>query len=148
MRILIETIPHHTQRYPTCGDWWFERCPIYKETQPPGNREVVGYETEIHIRVSELGDWKKEALVAFHELAEVLACRSAGVTQEEVDQFDMKFEETRKEGDESEPGDHPSAPYYRQHIIATACERLLAGEMQVNWDDYEAKINSLFDEGN
>jgi hypothetical protein len=82
-------------------------------------------------------------LVAFHELAEVLMCKNDGVSQKSVDDFDMAYEKTRPEGDCSEPGDSPDAPYRRQHFIATNLERQLADALGVKWHDYEQEINSL-----
>lgn len=74
MKITIETIPYDQQRYPTVGDWTFDK------------------EGNLLIRVSGMGDWRKEALVAVHELVEVLICKQRGITQEQVDKFDMDFE--------------------------------------------------------
>lgn len=143
MKIIIETIPHSSQRYPTVGDWWFQEEPVYIETTPPGNREMVGKQLELHIRVSDMGDWKKEALIAIHELAEVCMCKSSGISQEDVDDFDMDYEEHRQEEDVTEPGDLPDAPYHRQHVVATAIERIVAGEMNVDWNQYNDTINGL-----
>lgn len=125
MNILIKTIPHEMQRYETVGDWVFDG------------------EGNITIFVSDMGDWKKEMLVAFHELAEVLLCKKRGITQELVDDFDMKFEQNRKFGDLSEPGDSQEAPYRREHFFATNVERLLAAELGVNWSLYDQTINEL-----
>lgn len=125
MNILIKTIPHEMQRYETVGDWVFDG------------------EGNITIFVSDMGDWKKEMLVAFHEIVEVLICKKRGITQEIVDDFDMKFEQNRKFGDLSEPGDSPEAPYRREHFFATNVERLLSAELGVNWSLYDQTINEL-----
>lgn len=132
MKILIETIPHDQQRYPTVGDWEFLQPPFVKEGD-------VG----ISIKISELGDWRMEACVAIHEAIEVLMCKQNGVTQQAVDDFDMTYEKARKEGDESEPGDDAKAPYYKEHQIATGVERILAVELGLDWNSYENKIQSL-----
>lgn len=126
MKIVIETIPHDQQRYPTVGDWFYE---------PDGT---------LHIKVSELVDWRKEACVAIHELAEVLMCKWAGVSQEAVDEFDKKYEAERPADDvSSEPGDDPKAPYARQHCVATGIERILAAELELSWGQYADMIESL-----
>ena len=57
LRMHIETIPHQTQRYPTVGDYWEE----------DGGTEQV--------RVSELPDWRYEALVAVHEMVEMILAK-------------------------------------------------------------------------
>lgn len=124
MKIIIDTIEHSKQRYETVGDWQFT-------------------DDGLLITVSKMNDIRYELCVAVHELCEVLMCMQRGISQFDVDQFDIKYECERKEGDESEPGDSPLAPYNRQHIVATCIERILAGELQVDWVKYEEAINSL-----
>lgn len=124
MKIVIETIPHSEQRYPTCGDW------------------IVGGDT-VTIRVSEMGDWRKEMAVAYHELREYLLCKHLGISQESVDSFDIEYEKNRKEGDESEPGNDPEAPYYLPHQYATHDERNLIADLDVDWNEYESAIINL-----
>ena len=127
MKINIESIPHSTHRYPTCGDWWFDA------------------DGSLQIRVSEeMPDTSKE-LVVLHELAEVLMCKANGVTQKQVDDFDMAYESNRKPGDESEPGDQKNAPYFVQHGLATGIERIVATQMGVVWPEHEAAIGKLFE---
>ena len=118
MRIVIETIPHKAQRYPSCGDWLYE-----------GNT--------LKIFVSKTRDWRYSFLVAVHELIEAGLCKRAGITQEAVDKFDMKFK------GKGEPGDDPKAPYRQQHAVATDIERYLATMLKVNWQKYEAALNKL-----
>lgn len=127
MKIIIETIPHESQRYSTCGDWFYDG-------------------DTLHIKVSELGSRRMAQLVAIHELVEVILCENAGVSQGDVDAFDLQFEKDRLEGKHSpadEPGDDLAAPYRRQHCFATAVERMMAGEMDVAWNDYAAKVESM-----
>src|SRR5258708_4929218 len=126
MRIEAKTIPHSEQRYPTCGDWWFDA------------------EGVLQVRTSDLGDWRKEACILVHEIIETLICKKNGVSQEAVDKFDTEYEKNRPEDDESEPGDDPQAPYYNEHQIATSVERLLAQQLGLNWLKYEEEINRLF----
>lgn len=125
MKILLQTIPHENQRYSTCGDWFYDN------------------EGTLIINVSEVGNRNFEFLVALHELVEVQLCSNRGVTAEQVDEFDMQFEAARKEGDESEPGDSPQAPYRREHFHATNIERLVAEQLGVDWAEYEKQIGEL-----
>lgn len=126
LRILIETIPHHEQRYDTCGDW------------------VIESDGTWHIRVSELPmknalfPQKFNFLVAFHELVEMALCQASGVTEQEVDSFDLTYA-----GSYAEPGDDIDAPYYRMHQMATALERTMAAQLDVDWGEYERAINIL-----
>ena len=128
MKIIIETIPHARQSYPTVGDW---------------RRDEDG---TLRINVSqEIGD-KYAALVALHELVEVLLCEDRGITTAKVDEFDIEFEKQRAKSltlDTSEPGDNRFAPYENEHCIATGIERIMAAALRVKWSDYETSINSL-----
>ena len=128
MKIIIQTIPHSSQPYSTCGDW---------------RRDETG---SLIINVSqELGD-RYAALVALHELVEVMLCEDRGITTKSVDEFDIEFEKRREKSltlDTSEPGDDRSAPYENEHCIATGIERIMAAALKVKWKDYETAINSL-----
>lgn len=125
MKILIETIPHDAHRYTTVGDWFYDSDDV------------------LHIKVSKLSDWRREMLIAVHELVEVLTCKNDGVTQQVVDKFDKEFEANRHPDNEDEPGDDPSAPYANQHCLATGIERILAQQWGVNWKEYEQELNNL-----
>lgn len=128
LKINIQTIPHDDQRYETCGDWWYDDDDV------------------LQIRVSDLGDWRYEALVAVHELVECVLCKHAGVKQEQVDEFDIQYELMRSKGyhePEDEPGDDPKAPYSYQHCVATGVERILATLLGVTWKVYESAIEAL-----
>ena len=119
MNITIVTLPHKAQRYDTGGDWQFDE---------KGN---------LLISVSELGNWKREFLVAMHELIEAALCKDVGITTEEVDDFDMAWEE--HDGIE-EPGDDPAAPYYHLHQIALAFEHHLAVALGINFRQHDRGI--------
>jgi len=129
-KIKIETIPHESHRYPTVGDWYME-------------------DGTLVIKVSKLPndpDGFMALAIAVHELIEVALCKKAGVTQQQVDDFDMAYEKTRPEGDDSEPGDSPDAPYQQQHCFATAVERMLIAALGIKWEDYAKAIESLPDQ--
>lgn len=155
MRIVIEAIPHDQQRYPTCGDWFYEYtyfCKTCSQTflSPSIEPAKCGcgammplINTTLNIRVSELKSWRYEALVAVHELIECLICKHRGITQEAVDKFDKQFEAKRCVGNEDEPGDDPNAPYRKEHFFATNIEALLSAELDVNFQEYEKEIESL-----
>jgi hypothetical protein len=125
MKIVIDTTPHADQRYPTVGDWWVEDDGTW------------------HIRVSDMGDWRYELLVALHELVEFAICQHEKVSEQEITAFDVAFEKRRPEGNVDEPGDEPAAPYQREHCIATGVERIVAALLGVKWKEYDEKVNSL-----
>ena len=133
MKIVIESIPHSHQRYPTCGDYWIDN------------------DGTIQIRVSEeMGD-DSGFLVAFHEQLELWMLRKRGVTIQQIDEFDIAYEKAHREGgtlegkrlDESEPGDDLNAPYFREHAIATSIECLAAAALGVDWKDHDANVEKL-----
>lgn len=126
--MLAEEIPHQDQRYPTCGDYF---------TGPTGL---------LHFRISSMPDWRYARLVLIHELIEQTLCQDAGVSEKAIDAFDIKFEGERARGKHSptdEPGDDPRAPYRRQHLMATAIEKMLAAALGVNWKVYDAAVSAL-----
>ena len=125
MKIIIETIPHSEQKYPTVGDYWVDADGTWQ------------------IRVSKMGDWKYEFLVAFHELCEKALCTERGITDEEITAFDIEFEKNRPEGNVDEPGNHKDAPYRLEHNIATFIESGMAQALGVDWNKYDETVNNL-----
>jgi len=131
MRIVIRSVPHWKQRYDTAGD--------YYET---GYWSVEGGSEEgLDVVVSELADRREMLLVAIHELVEWALCEARGITNKQIDDFDLSFDPKNDDG--VEPGDSPRAPYYRQHQIASGIERMLAAELNVDWLTYERHIKEL-----
>lgn len=126
MNIVIKSIPHKSHRYSSCGDWFEQGGTLF-------------------ILVSDEMPEESKQLVALHEFSEWMMCKANGVTQKQVDDFDMGYEEYRKEGDDSEPGDHKDAPYHDQHRMATAIELVASNQMKVDWLQHEAAINKLFE---
>ena len=128
MIVSIQTIDHKMQRYDTCGDW-----------------RIEGQESTPHfiINVSDTGVMDFNFLVAIHELIEAYLCRKNGISQERVDIFDLMYESHRPEGDFTEAGNDPKAPYWYEHQFASGIERTLAAILGVDWDLYEQTINRL-----
>jgi hypothetical protein len=126
MRVIIDTVPHHEQRYPTCGDYWED------------------HDGTLRVRVSELGDWRHVILIAVHEMIEMMLTRYRRISDEDICIFDRAFEERRARGEvDGEPGDDPHAPYRREHFFATNVERLLAAELGVDWKTYAEAVDAL-----
>ena len=115
LTITIQTIPDNMQRYDTAGDW-----------------QIAG--DNCLITVSECVSDRYEQLIALHEIIEMLLCKWCGVSQEDVDTFDLGWQRERRSG---EPGDNLSAPYAAQHAIASITERLAAPLLGVDWNAYE-----------
>lgn len=146
MLVQIRVVEHRLQRYPTTGDWMFDG----------GGR--------LHVSVSDMGNDDYHFLVGTHEQIEAWLCRKAGVDPHDVDLFDELYEIARDPDytgpntlrerfgcscditEISEPGDDIHAPYYKQHQLATAVERVLATELGVSWNDYETANLKLYEE--
>lgn len=119
MKIVIETIPQDHQRYPTCGDYWKD---------PDGTLQV---------RVSAMGNSDYEWLVAVHELIEQKLTEKAGITNEQIDAFDMGIG-----ADLDEPGEDDRAPYHKQHMTAYGIEIVLSAELGVSWSAYADAVET------
>lgn len=129
--IEFKVIPHDEQRYPTVGDYWWEN-------------------SKLQVRVSDMGDWRYNYLVASHEIQEALTVYFRGKPDLSTE-FDIDYERARAEApvlpakapcgciitEDSEPGDDRHAPYTQEHREATVCETVLAHLLGVNWTDYE-----------
>ena len=103
-RIVIEFIPEAEMRIPGLGDWQWK-------------------DDVLHICAS-IDDGEDAAfLVAIHEATEAWLCRKEGVSELEVDAFDMAFT-----GD-TEPGDSEGCPYRTQHRRACLVEFTAATAM-------------------
>lgn len=123
MRVVIETIPHEKQRYDTCGDWWWE-----DET----------LQTRVSAIPESAGGWRASMCVAIHELTEALLCKARGIDQKAVDDFDMG-----PGADDDEPGEHPAAPYRREHRAAYVPELFLLDAFDLDVRAYNAALEAL-----
>lgn len=115
---------HKQQRYDTVGDY----------------QDGHGFTV---FTISDLGNWKYEALVAVHELVEKILCDARGISNDSIDTFDVAFEANRPNGNDDEPGHDPTAPYHAEHVFAECIERLLAKELGVDWEEYDKTVVSL-----
>jgi Mn-dependent DtxR family transcriptional regulator len=123
--IIIKSIPHNRQHYETVGDYW---------------RDKNG---TLQFRVSQFGNEYEQLAVILHELIEAFLCQKRGIKWKRIDKFDKKYEKNRKEGDLSEPGNDPKAPYYREHRFAENLERQLIHELGIDWFNYDDEVNNL-----
>lgn len=110
----VEVIPQDKQRYPTVGDWAFD---------------LLG---SLQMKISDMKNPDYEFMVMIHEAVEAWICRKRGITGQVVDTWDIG------EGKHLEdPGAHPDCPYHREHMLALRIERMIAEELNINWDKYE-----------
>jgi hypothetical protein len=122
MKFDIKTVPHHRQRYDTCGDYY------------------VGRTGNLHIVVSDMGNRQHELLIALHELVEATLCLNRNISIDAIDRFDFAW---KPHDGITEPGDDPLCPYYKEHQFATAIERAMAQQLNVDWQAYNAAVEAL-----
>jgi len=123
-RIIIEVIPHTEQRLGQPGDWY---------TAADGTRVV---------RVSDLGDWRFNYLLARHEMDEMMLCQHAGISVEAVDGYDSRPE--AKDDDPDSFSGYPGAPYQEQHNDAMAAEWVMSRLLNVAWQKYGEAFEKLW----
>jgi hypothetical protein len=107
-----------------------------------GDYEVAGYPGWWDLEVTETGDRKFNKLLMLHELIECFLIQEAGIAEPEIDKFDAEFLVSNPD---DEPGDSPTAPYYKEHQFAEKIEKLLCEEMGISWNDYCVAITKLID---
>lgn len=118
--VLSQVITHAAQEYDTAGNYW-EVFDIW------------------HLQVSECSDWRHEALIMLHEFVEMCLTKNDGVDWKDIDKFDMEGPGK----DMNDPGSSTEAPYHNQHLLAEAMERKFATMLGVDWDKYNADLDSL-----
>lgn len=127
--ISIKFVPNEEikQRHGFTGaDWWWDE---------------VG---DLQVRVAtELQDWRERACLAIHEASEALMCRHLGITVQQVDDYDAKFELEHPGDGTTNVGDLTDCPYRGPHNAATAAERIVAGVLEVPWQDYDDRLAAL-----
>ena len=123
MNVEIRVIPHPDQRYDTAGDWWWEG-------------------DTLHIRVSQFPESPAKAryefLVAIHEYVEAMLCKFQGVSEADVDAWDLGPGAAMED-----PGNDPRAPYHQQHKEGLLIEKLMAQALKLRWDTYEKQFDQL-----
>lgn len=123
-KFVIEVIPHAQQRYNTPADY---------TTDPESGVTTI--------RISEeIGNPFSIMAVAIHEMTEVRLCRLAGVTDEQIDAWDMSFDDRPDADDYPEPGNHPDAPYHTQHMVALKAERAYVEAMGMDWKRHDEAV--------
>lgn len=125
MNVTIKVIPESEQRSCVNGaDWFFDDT------------------GDLQVRVSPMSDWRREVLLGIHEAVEAIMCKHNGVIQESVDAFDLEYDKTHTF--DLNAGDDPAAPYVREHCFATAIERILCAELDVNWLAYDTELANSY----
>lgn len=129
MRAKLQAVSAKLIRNKQCGDWHF------------GKRDsILAFSAK-------MDDPRSEVAVGIHEFIEAWLCRDAGITDEQVTQFDLTFELERSEGlhsEDEENGDDPRAPYREQHQAATKVEKVVCEVLGLSWDDHCKNVAKVF----
>jgi hypothetical protein len=135
LRINIRTKPIWKMRYQEVGDYYWITSPVKEENT-------------LKIVVAEMENPDYEFLIALHELIESYLVLRKGITFEEIDEYDKRFEQEQKEGKRpknAEAGEQKDCPYRKEHAFAKKIEKMVAKYLKVNFREYEKFIDYLFD---
>lgn len=113
MKTVIQSVQKEEHRYDTDGDYFVQ-------------------DGVLNIRVTKQKDWRHEFLIALHELIEEATTRNLGIKEEDI----MAFDTGPLGGKSDDPGAMMEAPYHKQHVFAENIERLVAGELGIDWVEY------------
>lgn len=126
--INIKFIDSKEQRYQTCGDYW--------ETN-----------SSYEFRITKQDNSDKNLLILIHEMIEYALCTKRGITEKEIMDYDLKWNECGGTEMADEPGNQKEikgflsqAPYYNEHRIAENYERQLASHLDINWAEYDKNL--------
>jgi len=121
--IIIKTIPVEKQRYNTAGDYW--------ET-----------DSEIHFRISKQQDERSEVAILLHELIEFFLTKQHGITEKEITEYDLAWEEKFNRGEvkADEPGSEPGCIYGDEHNISLIIERIYCMAAGVDWTKHDEQL--------
>jgi len=131
--ITIKTIPHKEQDYDTVGNW-----------------KITPH--EMLIFVSDMDNDDSEFVIGIHEAIEAWLCEKNGISQDDVDNWDMWYEEAREQGTAacgcpiyptSEPGNDKHCPYRKEHQFTTKIEKMLVKRGGMDWTQHDILVNSL-----
>ena len=73
-----------------------------------------------------------------------MVCLAHGITTEKMIAFDKQFDKFRTEEKPLEPGNDPAAPYHKEHIVATSFEKIIAKELEIDWNEYNQYIDKVY----
>ena len=96
---------------------------------------------DITVKVSRMSDPRRAMGLAMHEAFEAAMCYFDGVTQQQVDEFDIPYAKTHAV--DLEAGDEPDSPYAVQHCFATAVERIWIAHYGISFKEYDDEVSKL-----
>jgi hypothetical protein len=131
-QIKTNIIPLESQRYATLGDYY----------------EDENDKNLLHFKISDTGNDTYNKVILVHELVEQILTEYQGVKEPDILAFDLWVEEEIKAGrypEDEEPGDHPLAPYRKQHDFAMNIERQIMNFLGIDFKQYDKAVMSTFE---
>ena len=119
-QIIINVVAPVAMRYQTVGDWQV-------------------YEHTLGVTVADSGNALTNLFVGLHEAIEAVLFLDRGGSEEAVDKFDMQWKNSRAY---DEAGDDPTAPYHREHVLATIIERMLVHAAHLTWELHAENVEA------
>jgi len=127
---LIRTIPQEFQVFRDVGNYQL------------ANKDLIV------IFVSEMENPDYEFLVTLHEFIESYLLKRRGIDLKEIDKWENKFEQEKKEGKRPKKavaGEQKDCPYKKEHAFATKIEKMVAKYLKVNWGQYDKYLDYLLE---
>ena len=128
-QVKTEIVPLDSQRYATLGDYYEENGTL-------------------HFKISDTGNDTFNKVILVHELVEQILTEYQGVKEPDILAFDLWVEKQIELGEypeDGEPGDHPLAPYRKQHDFAMNIERQIMNFLGIPFADYDKQVMSTFE---
>jgi hypothetical protein len=135
LKINIRTKPIWRTRFKDIGDYYWIVSPVPEENI-------------LKIVVAEMENPDYEFLVVLHELIESYLLIKRGVNFKEIEEWENKFEQEKKEGKRPKKavaGEQKDCPYRKEHAFATKIEKMVAKYLKVNWGQYDKYLDYLLE---
>src|SRR5437773_477640 len=128
MKIDVQFVGLADMRYPTLGDYFYEGDTLKFKIVDTGN------------------DFYNKCILV-HEIIEEALTREKGIKEEDINKFDLWFEQevnAYRQPEDAEPGDHKDSVYRREHILAEIVEALMLNNLGISFGDYNDYILKTF----
>lgn len=118
-KVVLEVKEPGEMRYKTVGDWYEDESTVFI-TSASMNHDYFDFPLLVH------------------ELIEWFLCNQAGITEEQVDEWDFAHL------DEEDPGSMEGCPYREQHLAAMAVESMMLYLAKANPFEYDKAIEKVW----
>jgi hypothetical protein len=98
------------------------------------------------VLAADTGNRDYNFMILIHELVEMFLTERRGIPEEDITDFDRRFEVRRLRGEapaDAEPGDDPESPYFNEHQCAMVVENFLCDELRIDPKKYAADLEEF-----